>query len=292
MIRHHLDDDATLQLTMLTAQPTVIETAAHGAVFIRIHSSARCCRWQCYASGQACLGSGAVIGALATDIVKNLPKVRSPKTPAACAENCAKVGSRCTFFSHAVGLRACMLCAACDLDRTTLGRWNGKRFTSWARIGSNRTSSAAAGSTHHPSASTSVIIPNSLAANASALTVEQLYERTSASSMVWKLLGPLVQRAYSTHLYGAPDRVDLSSLRLLWLALLPERAQRAISAFGVCRHEAKPPLQPLLTAIDLNANPRDAVLVQQQRGGPVVDEGKRAGLLLARPVPNHSWIEV
>ena len=105
-----------------------------------------------------------------------------------------------------------------------------------------------------------------------------------------KLLGPLVQDEYSTQLYGAPGRVDMKTLRLLWLALLPASAQRIISAFGICRHEAKPPLQPLLTVIDLNANPRDAVLVQQQRGGLVVDEGKRAGLLLAQPAPNHTWV--
>ena len=237
---------------------------ANNVTFLRIHVAARCCRWSCFVSGQACLGTGAVLGVMGS---QDGPQTRErPKTPQGCAAACSQ-RSRCTYFSHAAGLNACMLCSACDLDATTRGRWNGVRFTSWARVPEGA----------------------SLAQ----------YSSTSASQTVSGVLGPLLQAQYSSRLYGAPGRVDLHSLRIVWLAMLPHAALRAIGEVGVCRAEAKPPLQPFLTTIDLNANPRDAMWVDQHWSGEVADGGagphggRNLGWLLqSQPAANNSWVEV
>ena len=54
------------------------------------------------------------------------------------------------------------------------------------------------------------------------------------------LLGRHLQGNYSVALYGAPDRVPLESLKIVWLQLLSERALRSIAGQGgICLLHAK-----------------------------------------------------
>ena len=60
------------------------------------------------------------------------------------------------------------------------------------------------------------------------------------SEHVTALLRPYLQGNYSVALYGAPNRVPLGSLKLVWLQLLSERALRTIAAAGgICLLHAK-----------------------------------------------------
>ena len=92
------------------------------------------------------------------------------------------------------------------------------------------------------------------------------------------LLGPLLQGNYSVALYGAPNRVPLESLKLVWTALLPPlQAERLAAAVGLCFHSAAPPWRPLYVPQSALANPLNSVWVT------------RASYTA---VPNGSWAEV
>ena len=95
-------------------------------------------------------------------------------------------------------------------------------------------------------------------------------------------LGALLQDDYSIAVYGAPNRVDVQSLRVIWLALLPPEALRVIVRLGgLCKYESGYPWRPFLAALDLYSNPLDAAWVSWERN-----------TLHGFPVANHSWVEV
>lgn len=95
-------------------------------------------------------------------------------------------------------------------------------------------------------------------------------------------LAPLLQGAYSISVYGSPGMVDMASLRIIWLPLLPSGGLRKIVQLGgVCKYESGYPWRPFFTALDIFANPLDAMWVSWERSP-----------LAGFPVPNHSWIEV
>jgi hypothetical protein len=62
-------------------------------------------------------------------------------------------------------------------------------------------------------------------------------------------LAPLLQGAYSERLYGGANRVPLASLRLVWLAMLPETSLARIAQIGLCKWEPKPPLHEIVVDI-------------------------------------------
>ena len=107
------------------------------------------------------------------------------------------------------------------------------------------------------------------------------YSREPMPSPVDRIV-PLLQGNYSTELYGAPDRVDASTIRLIWLQLLPDAVLRMIARLGgVCKYESGYPWRPFLASLDLSANPLDAAWVSWERA--------QTG---GSPVGNSSWIEV
>lgn len=91
----------------------------------------------------------------------------------------------------------------------------------------------------------------------------------------------LLNDEYSRALYGASGRVPSSTLRIVWLDLLPKAALEAIARVGACsKMNSGYPWRPLFSAIDLVANPHNALWISR--------EWEWLGL----PVPNHSWVEV
>ena len=95
-------------------------------------------------------------------------------------------------------------------------------------------------------------------------------------------LGMLLQEEYSMQLYGAPNMVDIGSLRVVWLSLLPAAALHEIArSGGVCKYESGYPWRPFFTALDIFANPTDALWISWERA-----------TLAGFPVRNHSWVEV
>jgi hypothetical protein len=161
-----------------------------------------------------------------------------------CEAACAEA-PECRFFSYAehVGRVAaeCTLCIACDLERLPHARF---RTFGHARAAARRR-----------------------------VRLKALSDDAELSSVL--------QGRYSERLYGMPGRVELSSLRLLWLDLLPRRALESLARVGVCNLDARPPFQPFFYAHDVVNNPRDAVWVHR----PEDD-------LPARPLRNFSWVEV
>lgn len=92
------------------------------------------------------------------------------------------------------------------------------------------------------------------------------------------LLGPLLQGNYSVGLYGAPGRVPLESLKLVWAALLPPlQAEHLAAAVGLCFTNAAPPWRPLYVRQSALANPLNSVWVHRTTWSAV---------------PNNSWAEV
>ena len=131
-------------------------------------------------------------------------------------------------------------------------------------------------------------------------------------------LSHALQALYSEQLYGAPGRIDFSSLRVLWLDLLPRRALESLARVGVCNLDARLPHQPLFYAHDVVNNPRDAVWVHRLQVAhtppstpltrSLTSAASAAAVqcctileithctsqddLAARALPNHSWVEV
>lgn len=91
-----------------------------------------------------------------------------------------------------------------------------------------------------------------------------------------------LQGNYSVALYGAPNRVDVSSIRIVWLWMLPLQVLQVIGhSGGACKYDSGYPWRPFLVALDLFANPLDAVWISWERANVV-----------GFPVSNYSWIEV
>ena len=113
--------------------------------------------------------------------------------------------------------------------------------------------------------------------------------RTGGSSVSYvevalaSLPAGLLQEEYSTLVYGAPGRVDVASLRLLWLNLLPTRALHSLAAsIGVCKGSSAPPWRPFYAPHDITANPRDALWMHP----PLIQAPRTAALA------SHSFTEV
>lgn len=91
-----------------------------------------------------------------------------------------------------------------------------------------------------------------------------------------------LQGAYSRRLYGRKGAVDLASLRVLWLDLLPAPSLRLLNqTTGVCKLDASLPSHPFFSAIDLYSNPTGAVWLSSRR--------HRSPPLA---IPNHTYVEV
>ena len=158
-----------------------------------------------------------------------------------CEARCM-ADAKCSFFSHHGRLRRCALCAVCELGRTAT------TWTSWAVSPGGYTS----------------------------------FEPVDAVVSLEQIIAPLeLNESYSDRLYGGRGLMPpLASLRILWLALLPEQAIRALSRVSPpCQLAARPPWRPLVSAVDVAfANPRDALWLYR----PIRREA----------VPNGSWVEV
>jgi hypothetical protein len=91
-----------------------------------------------------------------------------------------------------------------------------------------------------------------------------------------------LQGNYSMQLYGATGLVDVKSLRIIWLSLLTPTALHLIRQLGaLCKYSSGYPWRPFLVALDLFANPQNAMWVSWER------ETYRGF-----PVANNSWVEV
>jgi hypothetical protein len=76
--------------------------------------------------------------------------------------------------------------------------------------------------------------------------------------------------------------VDASTLRIVWLNLLPQAATQYLGALGgVCKYDSGWPWRPFFAGLDLFANTADAMWVSWKHR-------TYAGF----PVANHTWIEV
>lgn len=127
---------------------------------------------------------------------------------------------RCTFFSHAALSHSCVLCAECDLHRSSYallfmsrGVLRG-RITSWARVEGTKQVARAA-------------------------RTPLIGYSPRAEPVPWVELESMLQGNYSVHLYGGVGRVNVSAFRVLWLSALPASALRWVSALGVCKYEPR-----------------------------------------------------
>jgi hypothetical protein len=198
-----------------------------------------------------------------------------------CQQHCARTAD-CTFVSFSSGPPThCQLCASCEL----LPSFDGRIYSSFVRV-------AAPSTIRH-------------------------FKRVDPTAFPAAAL----QGAYSRALYGAPDRVPLQSLRLVWLDLLPPAALGFATAVGVCQHASMPPLRPFMIIRDSvgRINPRDALWVRPPEWSSAVAssaarasrralsgaamgathraEGSHDGALAPPPwatsaVPSHAWVEV
>ena len=240
-------------------------TSASGD-FHLLAREADCCRWTRSVDrsiqGQSYHAYGTVLGGLtAQDLkeggVRTGPTLESVSAPAGCEEACLS-SRRCNFFSHSTALRTCVFCSTCALT----GVGPGRSFTAWARnqVAPRRSPFTWAAS---------------LLARKSTATRDR-YQEVAATYD--DLLGPILQGNYSQTLYGAPGRVPLHDLRVVWLDLLPARSLRRLSQVGMCKWEAKPPFQPFYFLQDIRAGPVNAMWLS--RFPPEV------------PFASHTWVEV
>ena len=168
-------------------------------------------------------------------------------TPQACARLCSRKRN-CLFFSVHRWNGECVLCSMCELQNSSYHIYQYRvklhaptEYSSW-RLGHGR-----------------------LRQESGNNNLEQLFTA--------------LQGAYSRSLYGGPDLVDRSQLRIIWLELLPDRALELLVKLGVCRMQGIPLIQPLFAPISYGAdiNPANAIWV---------------GRAKAHPVANYSWVEV
>jgi len=240
--------------------------ASTSGSFHLLHHSADCCRWNRSVdysiNGQSYHAYGTVLGGLtAQDLkeggVRTGPELKRVSAPAGCEGACLSA-RRCSFFSHSTALRTCVFCSSCAL--TSDGP--GASFTAWAR-------SQAVPRRSPFSWAASLLAQKSTAAR-------HRYQEVAASYD--DLLGPILQGNYSQILYGAPGRVPLHDLRVVWLDLLPGQSLRRLSQVGMCKWEAKPPYQPFYFVQDINAGLVDSMWLS--RFPPEV------------PLASHAWVEV
>ena len=234
--------------------------------FHLLATNADCCRWNKSVDdsiqGQSYHAYGTVLGGLtAQDLkeggVRTGPKLERVSAPAGCEEACLSA-RRCTFFSHSTALRTCVFCSTCALT----GDGPGTSFTAWAR------------NQIVPRRSPFTWAASFLARKNT--TTRGRYQEVAGTYD--DLLGPLLQGNYSQTLYGAPGRVPLHDLRVVWLDLLPKRSLRRLSQVGMCKWEAKPPFQPFYFVQDMQASPVDAMWLS--RFPPEL------------PLASHTWVEV
>ena len=234
--------------------------------FHLLATHADCCRWNksvdLSIQGQSYHAYGTVLGGLsALDLkeggVRTGPKLERVSAPAGCEEACLSA-RRCSFFSHSTALRTCVFCSTCAL--TSDGP--GASFTAWAR-------SQAVPRRSPFTWAASLLTRKSTATHDRYREVAATYD---------DLLGPILQGNYSETLYGAPGRVPLHDLRVVWLDLLPKRSLRRLSQVGMCKWEAKPPFQPFYFVQDMLAGPVDTMWLS--RFPPEV------------PLASHTWVEV
>ena len=255
------DDSATAY-----AGPLGLSASGH---FQLLHASADCCSMHISSdlsvAGQSYHGYGTMLGGLTAQdrkegSVPTGPKLLSVPDASGCEQPCLDA-YRCTFFSHSATEKHCIFCSACDLNRKGAGR----AFTSWGRI-------------HQGLPRTPVPFGSSWGnVTFSATTTGTVrYKETRVTTEDW--LGPILQGSYSRTLYGAEGRVPLQELRLIWLDLLPRRSLELLSQVGMCKWEAKPPLQPFYFVQDMQSNPVDAMWVSR---GPA-----------RTPLPSNAWVEV
>ncbi len=229
------------------------------ASFVQLHASAACCRWeQTYHK--------LTVNAHGSQLHKTFNSSQR-----SCERACAKT-ALCEYFSYSGHfwqhrLRGgsirhaseCRICAACDLQAgareaaaaSVAGPLKYRVFSSFRRRhGSDGDGGARRGS--------------------SPMGREAL-ER----------LAPVLQgEGYSGQLYGGTGRVELSSLRVLWLQLLDAPSRRLVASIGVCKYSAQPPLRPFFAPIGIGNNsiqPHGAVWIAQR--APVA-------------IPEGGWVEV
>ena len=103
------------------------------------------------------------------------------------------------------------------------------------------------------------------------------------------LLGSVLQTSYSQALYGAANLVDIDSLKVIYLSLLPNASVKLIGKLGLCPHHSRHPSLPFYYPHHVAANgmqshdPLDTVWIARAAMPPRYQ---------ARPIANHSWVEV
>ena len=170
--------------------------------------------------------------------------------PSDCLADCIATPS-CAFFSHSRRFKKCIMCGSCEMEAsgsfvTGKIRELSMQYTSWSLL---------------PLSSFGAITP----------------QATTGSPF----LSLQLQRAYSHRLYNAPGLVELSTLRVVWLSLLPRAALVLLNATtGICKLDATPPFHPFFASIDLYNSPLGALWIS------------RSGSGRTQPIPNHSWAEI
>mmetsp|Transcript_11032 Transcript_11032/g.27355 ORF Transcript_11032/g.27355 Transcript_11032/m.27355 type:complete len:161 (+) Transcript_11032:161-643(+) len=107
------------------------------------------------------------------------------------------------------------------------------------------------------------------------------FSRQFTSEFVIELLGEHLQGNYSTALYGAPGRVPLKDLKLVWLPLLSKDALRAIvEVGGICLLHAKFLFPPFYSPHNPKFDPVGSMWI------------RFGASYYNHPIPNHSWVEV
>ena len=110
----------------------------------------------------------------------------------------------------------------------------------------------------------------------------EVYNRSLSRLVASVLQTEVLQQAYSVALYAGPDRVDVDTLMVVLLDLLPNRTLRRIEeAGGICRTHAKQEMPPFYGPHHMHTDPRDTMWIRRNLYGS-----------RNRPVANHSWIEV
>ena len=109
------------------------------------------------------------------------------------------------------------------------------------------------------------------------------------SPAVRDLLGSVLQTSYSQALYGAANLVDIDSLKVIYLSLLPNASVKLIGKLGLCPHHSRHPSLPFYYPHHVAANgmqshdPLDTVWIARAAMPPRYQ---------SRPIANHSWVEV
>ena len=170
-----------------------------------------------------------------------------------CQQQCLMTAD-CMWVSFSISPAPtiCVLCAACELRPA----FDGRNYSSYARSRGNKT------------------------------------RWSRGPQVVWPALRPeWLQGSYSERLYGAKGRVNLASLGLVWLQLLPSVALRFLISVGLCKSVSMPPERPFYIARDpQRINPVDAMWVHVAPPYP-----RGAGDTPSwhpRPAASHSWVEV